>query len=233
MKEELQQAKAVYDYLVEFFVNYSFQILGALLITIIGMIVASNISRLLLALLERRKMDITLNRFIANAAKIFIIAMVAIIAMGKLGISVTPFLAAIGAVSLGAGLDVQGLQSKYGAGFNIILARPFVVGDTIQVQGVCGVVKEVHLAFTVLTNVDEVNITIPNKHIVGEIIHNSHNCMLAEEHVGIAYSSDPEGAIPIIKSALDKALLELKQDEEQSTSDRPPWSGFPDLATVQ
>ncbi len=49
--------------------------------------------------------------------------------------------AAIGALSLGAGLALQGLLSNYGAGVSIIVARPFVVGDTISVQGVTGVVK--------------------------------------------------------------------------------------------
>ena len=61
--------------------------------------------------------------------------MIGIIALGNLGISVTPFVAAIGALSLGAGLALQGLLSNYGAGLNIILTRPFLVGDTVLVQG--------------------------------------------------------------------------------------------------
>ena len=47
-------------------------------------------------------------------------------------------------------------------------------------------------------------ITIPNKHIVGEIIHNSHTDTLAEETVGIAYDSDPDKAIAVIRQALEK-----------------------------
>ena len=46
-----------------------------------------------------------------------------------------PFVAAIGALSLGAGLALQGLLANYSAGLSIIVARPFVVGDTIMVQG--------------------------------------------------------------------------------------------------
>ena len=74
-----------------------------------------------------------------------IVVMITIIALGKLGISVTPFIAAIGAISLGAGLALQGLLANYAAGFNIIIIRPFVVGDTITVQGVTGLVKEVFI----------------------------------------------------------------------------------------
>ncbi len=204
LKAELSQASAIYDMVIEFFVNYSFQILGAILIILVGMLIARKIGNLVLSLCEKKNIDITLSRFIASTAKILVVVMVAIIALGKLGISVTPFLAAVGALSLGAGLAVQGLVSNYGAGLNIILTRPFVVGDTISVQGVSGVVKEVHLAYTILSNEDETAINIPNKHIVGEIIHNSYKNTLAEVSIGIAYHEDADQAIAHIERALSE-----------------------------
>jgi small conductance mechanosensitive channel len=78
------------------------------------------------------------------------------------------------------------------------------VGDTIRVQGVAGQVQEVHLAYTILTDEDAVTISIPNKHIVGEIIHNSAADTLAEETVGIAYDSDTDKAISVIRQALEE-----------------------------
>lgn len=222
MEKEIQQAQAVYQLVVEFFVKYSFQILGALLIMVAGAVVANKVSDLVLRLCERRDLDITLSRFFAKAAKIAIIAGVAIVALGKVGISVTPFIAAVGALSLGAGLAVQGLLSNYGAGLNIILARPFVVGDTITVKGVTGLVREVHLATTVLADEDDVQITIPNRHIIGEIIHNSRTETLAEETVGIAYDSDPEIAVATIRQALENT--------EGVSAERPPLIGIEDFA---
>jgi small conductance mechanosensitive channel len=163
MEQELEQVTAIYNQITSFLVNYSFQLLGAIIIFLIGMLVAHRISTIVLRLCQRKKLDVTLSGFIANTTKLIIIVMTAIIALGKLGISITPFVAAVGAISLGAGLAVQGLLSNYGAGLNIILARPFVVGDTISVQGVCGVLKVVHLAYTLLSNEDDVSITVPNK----------------------------------------------------------------------
>lgn len=211
--KELEQAQEIYAMVVEFFVNYSFQILGALLVFMIGLLVARKVSNVIFNLCQRKELDITLSRFIASTSKIIVVVMVAIIALGKLGISVTPFLAAVGALSLGAGLAVQGLLSNYGAGLNIIITRPFVVGDTICVQGVSGLVKEVQLAFTILTNEDGVQITIPNRHIVGEIIHNSFEYTLAELSIGIAYSEDPENAIKLISNSLSD--LEGITDEKR------------------
>jgi len=202
MEQELEQVQAVYKLITEFFIAYSFQILGAIIVLAIGVFVAKKISNLVFKLCKKKNLDITLSHFIASTVKIIIIVMVAIIALGKLGISVTPFVAAIGALSLGAGLAMQGLLSNYGAGLNIILARPFVVGDTIKIQGVAGQVKEVHLAYTLLADEDNVEITIPNKHIVGEIIQNSHSDTLAEETIGISYDSDTNKAISAIKEAL-------------------------------
>ena len=200
--QELEQFTAIYEQVTTFLVNYSFQLIGAVIVFLIGIYVARRISNIVLNLCEGKGLDVTLSGFIANTVRLTIIVMTAIIALGKLGISITPFVAAVGALSLGAGLAMQGLLSNYGAGLNIILARPFVVGDTISVQGVSGVVREVHLAYTVLADEDEVKITIPNKHIVGEIIHNSQNDSIAEFKVGIAYHCDPKRAVQVILECL-------------------------------
>ncbi len=202
MEAELQQAQQIYDLIVNYLVTYSFQILAAIIIMIVGNVVANKAANFLEAFLVKKGFDVTLSHFTASFLKVVIIAFAAIIALGKLGISITPFVAAIGALSLGAGLALQGLLSNYGAGVSIIIVRPFVVGDTISVQGVTGVVKEVKLAYTVLTNEDEVDITIPNKHIVGEIIHNSKANTIIESTVGIAYDSDVEAALAVITRAI-------------------------------
>ena len=64
-------------------------------------------------------------------------------------------------------------------------------------------VKEVHLAFTLLTNEDEELIIIPNKHIVGEILHNSQTDTILELSVGVAYDSDTDAAMKAIKAKLE------------------------------
>jgi len=205
LKAELDQVTNMYNIIIEFFTNYSFQLIGALIIFIIGYVLAGKISIFVLRLCQRHKLDITLSQFLANTTKMLIVIMIAIVSLSKLGISVTPFIAAIGAISLGAGLALQGLLANYAAGFNIIIIRPFVVGDTISVQGVTGVVEEVLLAYTVLKNEDDVTITIPNKHIVGEILHNSKHDSLLELKVGISYSHNPLD----VTKLLEKAIMSL------------------------
>ena len=202
LQEEIDQVANIYNVIIEFFTNYSFQLVGALIIFIIGYIFAGKVSNWVLKLCLRHKLDITLSQFLSNTTKMLVVVMITIVALGKLGISVTPFIAAIGAISLGAGLALQGLLANYAAGFNIILIRPFVVGDTITVHGVTGVVEEVLLAYTLLKNEDDVIITIPNKHIVGEILHNSQHDSLLELSVGISYDHNPLEVVKILEKTM-------------------------------
>lgn len=202
MEQELARVQEIYTLIVTYLVSYGFQLLGAVLIFMVGLLVARKASQLLEQFLLRHHVDVTLSHFAAAATRLLILVMIAIIALGKLGISVTPFVAAIGALSLGAGLALQGLLSNYGAGVSIIITRPFKVGDTISVQGVTGVVKAVTLAATVLSNEDDVMITIPNRHIVGEIIHNSSSDSIVESTLDIAHGSDVALALREIRVAV-------------------------------
>jgi small conductance mechanosensitive channel len=204
MEAEIQQVQEIYNLIAEFLVTYSFQIVGALIILAIGVLMSRKLGRVIEALLLRQKIDVTLSRFTASAVRIVVLAMVAIMALGKVGISVTPFIATIGALGLGAGLAMQGMLSNYAAGVTIIVTRPFVVGDTISILGVTGLVREVHLGYTTLTNEDEVRITIPNKHILGEIIHNSFTDSIVEMTVSISYKSDPVAASGLVADAIGK-----------------------------
>ncbi|WP_077340980.1 mechanosensitive ion channel family protein [Pseudocolwellia agarivorans] len=215
LKNEIDQMAHIYQIVIDFFTNYSFQIVGAIIIFIIGYILAGKVAAMLLRVCERHNLDVTLSRFIANSSRMLLVLMIAIIALGKLGISVTPFIAAIGAVSLGAGLALQGLLSNYAAGFNIIITRPFVVGDTIIVKGVTGVVKEVLLAHTIIYDEDNVRITIPNKHIVGEILQNSLHDSLLELNVGIAYSENPIEVIALLDKVIATTGVVSKTREPQ------------------
>jgi len=204
MQEEIKTVQKLVNMIIDFFVNYSFQVIGAILVLIIGVLVARSVASFLLKLFERKDLDVTLSKFTAAAVKGIISGFAIIIALGKFGITIAPFIAALAAMAFGASFAIQAPLANYGAGLVIILTRPFVVGDTITVTGVSGVVDEITLGATTLTDEDGVKITIPNKHIVGEIIHNSQEKRIVEEIVGISYDSDPEKAIQIIKEALNE-----------------------------
>lgn len=203
ISSEIQQVEKYYTMISEYLVKYSMQLLGAVLILIFGLWIAQKLAKVVAGLMQRHSIDITLTNFISNVVKVLLIIMFIIIALGKVGISVTPFVAAIGAASLGAGLALQGMLSNYGAGLAIIATRPFIVGDTIEVKGVSGQVKTIELGYTTLINEEKVVITIPNKHIVGEILHNSFSYSLVKGEIDIAYDANADEAIQLINQVLN------------------------------
>ena len=202
MSNELETIQQIYNVVVEFIIKYSFQIIGAILILVVGAKLAGWLGRLVTKLCEEKDVDVTLSRFFGNVVKILTLTFVIIIAIGKFGISIAPFIAALGAIAFGTSFAISGPVSNYGAGLVIILSRPFVVGDTITISGVSGVVEDIHLAATILATEDDERITIPNKHIIGEILKNSFDNRIVEATVGISYRDDPEQAVEAIRKAL-------------------------------
>lgn len=202
IEQEIQFIEHYYQLITEYLMNYSMQLVGALLVLIFGLWVAKKLSHITSALMHKHNIDVTLTNFVSNVVKVIIIIMFVVISLGKIGISVTPFVAAIGAASLGAGLALQGMLSNYGAGLAIIATRPFVVGDTILVNGISGLVKDIQLGHTILVDEEQVEITIPNKQIIGEVLHNSFANSLVKGEIGIAYDADYKKAISLISDIL-------------------------------
>lgn len=203
MEDELKEVSAIVDTLIEFGVAYGMQILGAIIVLIVGLKVAGWVSKKVSALCLKKEMDQTLSIFIGNIAKIVIIGFVAIITLGNFGISTAPLIALAGAAAFGATLAIQGPLSNYGAGLSIIMARPFTVGDTIVLKGGSGVVKEVKLAYTQLIGEDKELITIPNKLIVGKVIVNSHQCRIVEGRIPVANNADMDKVIAVLRKTLE------------------------------
>jgi len=203
MTEELDQLQKIIDTVIEFFVNYSFQIIGGIIILCAGFIVANILAKTTTRICQKRDVDITLERFFSSCVKLLTIIIFTIIALNKIGIAITPFVALLGASALGLSLAVQGPISNYGAGIVLIITRPFKVGDTLNVQDQSGIVQGIHLGYTQLETEDGEEVTIPNRKILGEVLSNSFQYKVVEGVVGIEYRANPEQAISVIQQALN------------------------------
>lgn len=213
MEEELQQIDAWKDKLILYFAENGMRLGIAVAIVFIGVWLGKMVADLILKICEKRQIDVTLARFFAGFTKLLIIAFAVMMALSKAGIEITPFIALLGASAFGLSLAVQGPISNYGAGIVLIITRPFKVGDTLTLNGLCGLVDSVNLGTTELINEDEERITIPNRKVLGEIFTNSYHYKVVESVVGIDYSADPEQAIRVITEAV-KAVPGIATDRE-------------------
>lgn len=203
LEKNIQLVSSLADTVVDFAVKYGFQILGALIVFLIGLKLAGWIGRKSEGYALARDIDVTLSKFLGNVVKILLVTVVVIITLGNFGVTIAPLIALAGATAFGATLAIQGPLSNFGAGVAIILGRPFIVGNTITVRKVSGVVDNISLATTTMLGEDGERITIPNKQIVGEILVNSHERRVVESKICIAEEQDHQKAIDVIRTALN------------------------------
>jgi small conductance mechanosensitive channel len=200
--EELQQLDDMKEKLIAWLAEKGAGLLVAIIIIALGFWLAKCLGNLIIKLCDKRDIDVTLARFFAGFSKIVVIVFATIMALSKLNIEITPFIALLGASAFGLSLAVQGPVSNYGAGIVLIITRPFKVGDTLTLNGLTGIVDCVNLGNTQLLNEDEERITIPNRNVLGEIFTNSYDYSIIEAVVGIDYNADPENAIRCIAEAV-------------------------------
>lgn len=200
--EELQQLDDMKEKLITWLAESGVALAVAILIIALGFWLAKRLANLIIKLCDKRGIDITLARFFAGFSKIVVVVFATIMALSKLNVEITPFIALLGASAFGLSLAVQGPVSNYGAGIVLIITRPFKVGDTLTLNGLTGQVDCVNLGNIQLLNEDEQRITIPNRNVLGEIFTNSYDYSIIEAVVGIDYNTDPENAISCITAAI-------------------------------
>ncbi len=186
-------------------VPYAFNIIGAIVILIIGWLIASWASkRVRNACDKSERIDTTLTPVLAQTVKVLILIATVIAVLNRFGVETTSLVALLGVAGLAVGLALQGTLSNFSAGVMLMLFRPFNVGDAVNISGVLGVVDEIGLFSTKMHTFDNIFMIIPNTNIWGANISNfSTNPTRRVDLVfGISYTDDINKAMKIINEAL-------------------------------
>lgn len=201
------------DRIVEFFVTYGFQIVGALIILTVGYFVAREAARLADRLLGKVDVDAPIRLLLVRVIRLVVMAFVLVLVLDKFGVPMAPMVAGIGVVGVGVGLALQGVLSNAAAGLVLIFSRPFRVGEYIEVVGEEGEVKAITLFTTILTHPDRSKIVIPNRKIVGEILHDFGAVRQLDLTVGVAYDSDLKKVRAVLRETLEQHPMALKDPQ--------------------
>jgi small conductance mechanosensitive channel len=188
----------VTDKIITYFIEHGIQILTAIVLMGIGMIVARWVGNILKNWLSKKAFDEPVTTLIVRVVKLLIIAFIGIMALGQMGIQITPLIAGIGVAGVGASLAMQGLLGNLVAGLTIIFTKPFTIGEYIELLGVYGQVTDISLFSTKLLHVDNSHVIVPNRKIVGEILHNYGRIRQLNLTVGIAYGTDTSLALETV-----------------------------------
>jgi small conductance mechanosensitive channel len=197
--------------LILYFVGHAVQILTAIVIMGIGLLIARWIGNVMRGWLTKKAFDEPVRSLIVRVIKLLIIAFIGIIALGQMGVQITPLIAGIGVVGVGASLAMQGILGNLVAGLTIIFTKPFTIGEYIELLGVYGQVTDIALFSTTLLHPDNSNVIVPNRKIVGEILHNYGKIRQLDLTVGIAYGTDLTLARTAVVDILQRNPRVLKE----------------------
>lgn len=201
------------EHMLRTMIDYSLHILAAILILIIGWTIsnwARNFVRTRLTALPRR--DPTLTSFLSSFVKYGILLVTLIAVLSQFGVQTTSLIAVLGAAGLAVGLALQGTLSNVAAGVMLLIFRPFRVGDSVEVQGASGTIKEMSLFITEITTSDNLRISVPNGLIWANPVKNLsiNGTRRVEISIGVGYSENLERVCTITKEVMAAHPLVLK-----------------------
>lgn len=205
------------DWLVknqDLLIQYAVNIVAAIVILIIGSIVARVVGNALNRVMKLRGIDATVADFLSAIVRYGVLAFTFIAVLGRVGVQTTSVIAVLGAAGLAVGLALQGSLSNFAAGVLLVIFRPLRVGEYVDLGGVAGTVDQVQIFSTSLRTADNKTIVVPNgKIIAGNIINYSREPnRRVDIVVGVAYNAD----IDVVKKVLgdviaaDKRIMHAK-----------------------
>lgn len=199
--------------LVPLVIEWGLKVIGAIVVLIIGRMIAGGIRSGVRKAMTKREVDATLIPFVSSLVYYLVMAVVVIAVLSLFGIQTTSLVAVLGAAGLAVGLALQGTLSNFAAGVMLLIFRPFKVGDFVEAGGTTGVVVAVKIFSTVIKTGDNVLITVPNAQIWGGTIanYNGFDTRRIDLVIGIDYGDDIQLAIDTIKQIVtshDKVLAE-------------------------
>ena len=204
MNEGLQSAMATAVGLLS---NWGISVIGAVVLLIVGRMVAGWTRTNMTKGLTKAKTDASLIPFFASMIYYLVLAFVVIAVLNLFGIETTSLIAVFGAAGLAVGLALQGTLSNFAAGVMLLIFRPIRVGDFgdfVEVAGQAGTVAEISIFSTLMNTPDNVRITIPNAQVYGDTVKNYsfNETRRIDLIMGISYEDNIGTAVSIIERVL-------------------------------
>lgn len=178
------------------------RLLVAAIIMVAGFYAGRWVGKMLKRSLVRLHLEPDLEQLLVRIVRIVVLLLFGVVALQNLGVELLPLIAGLGVAGAGVALAMQGLLSNLVAGFVIIFTHPFRIGEYISVIGVEGQVVEISVFNTVLTHADNSRVVIPNRKLVGEVLHNCGHIRQLDLCVHVAYDADLHHVLSIVRETL-------------------------------
>jgi small conductance mechanosensitive channel len=199
------------DTLIDLAVRYGFQVLGAVVILIAASMAGRWAGRATEHWLAEKQFEPPIRILAARLVWGVVMLLAVVMALDRFGFQIAPLVAGIGVAGLGITFALQGVLSNVMAGLTIIFTKPFRVGEYIEVVSVHGEVAVISIFSTILTHPDRSRVVIPNRKIVGEILHNYGSVRQLHLTLGVAHGVDSARALTLAREVVEANPRTLKQ----------------------
>ncbi|MGO8756039.1 MAG: mechanosensitive ion channel family protein [Gallionellaceae bacterium] len=243
MNNSLQSLDQVKASALDMIVRFGPKLLVAVIILIAGYVVGGWAARVLERLFVRLKLELPVRSLLVRIAQVMVLGLFAIMALQNLGVELLPLIAGLGVAGAGIALAMQGILGNLAAGLTIIFTRPFHVGDYISIAKEEGEVLDISLFSTTLGHSDLSKVVIPNRKIVGEILHNYGRIRQLDIAISVSYETDINLALRLIDEILRSSSLVLQDPapgvavarltDACVTLSVNPWVNVPDYYSAQ
>ncbi len=216
MENFTENADKIMAWFMESGVSWGLKLIGGIIVLIIGLWIIKIVMKNLGKLMEKHNTDPALRSFLQSMLGITLKILLIISALSMLGVAMTSFIAILGAAGLAVGLALSGTLQNFAGGVMILLFKPFKIGDFIDAQGHKGVVKDIHIFITTLTDLDNKTIIIPNGGLsTGSLVnYSTQPIRRVDWSFGIAYGDDFDVA--------KKMILDLLKEDKRVLTDPEP-----------
>lgn len=204
MDDQLAMLDHVKRTALDLAIQFGPKVLIAVLILVAGFVVGKWVGKVMDTALAKFHLEPPVRQLLVRIARGLVLGLFFIMALQNLGVELLPLIAGLSVAGAGIALAMQGVLSNVTAGLTIIFTRPFRVGEYVSIVGNEGQVETISIFNTVLAHPDLSRVVIPNRKIVGEILHNYGHIRQVEVVVSVAYGSDLNAAFAAIRDVLQK-----------------------------
>ena len=192
------------DRLAEIALPIGINLLLAALIFYVGRFALHLTIKLTTRAMRRAQADETLVRFLEKTLNALGLTVIIVAALARIGVDTTSAAAVLGGAALAIGLALQNQLASFAAGVLLIVFRPIRVGEVVEIGGKTGTVTEVNIFSTVLTNLENQQVHMPNAKAWGDTIINftRNKWRRLDLTIGVAYEADLRKA----KSVLEQII---------------------------
>lgn len=187
-------------------------LLRAVILVVVGLLVASLASRLTRRLVENR-LSVHMQQLIRRVVFYGLLALFIASAMREMGFSLAVIMGAAGVLTVALGFASQTTASNLISGLFLIGERSFEIGDIIRVGTTTGEVLSIDALSVKLRTFDNLFVRIPNETLIKSEVTTLTRFPIRrlDLHLGVAYKEDINRVHEVLESVADANTLCLDE----------------------